>query len=331
MAGFPIHAAVIHRGRFKSAVLSTFFLIVTLCSAVSHAGTIVRISTTYGDFSVELLDEIAPRTSQNFLNYVNRGAYNGTFLHRLERGFVLQGGGYSFRPFVGPIAVSGDPPVVNEFSVSNSRGTLAMAKLSSDPDSATSQWFINLADNGGNLDSQNGGFTVFARVLGDGMAVVDAIAANPSFNLGGFATSIPLRADTSGNVQSHVNVTANNFININTVVTQRYSSALHVFEYATGRLILSVDGGAEGVFSLNLSLVESETQIVFELNVDSMVALSRRPDGAASWSATDGRLRIPVVELNNNGAVSTIRNVVMVLSDPVLLRFTLESYEDSNE
>lgn len=329
MAGFrsQLAAVLAARQQHVSAVLSALLLAVLMSSSAVYAGTIVRVSTTYGDFSIELLDEVAPRTTQNFLNYVNRGAYNGTFIHRLEPGFVIQGGGYRFQPFVGPIVVPADPPVVNEFSVSNTRGTLSMAKLGENPDSATSQWFVNLTDNSANLDTQNGGFTVFARVLGDGMAVADAIAANPIANLGGFANSIPLRADTSGNVSSNANVAANNFINLSTVVTQRYSSALHVFEYVSGRLIISVDGGTAGLFSLNLSLVQSDPQIVFELNADTMVALASRPALSATWSATDNRLRIPEVEINNNGVVSLIRNVVMVLSDPVLQRFTLESYE----
>jgi peptidyl-prolyl cis-trans isomerase A (cyclophilin A) len=329
MAGFRSRVAAVFAGKkqHKSAVISALLLTMLMFSSVAYAGTIVRVSTTYGDFSIELLDEVAPFTTQNFLNYVNRGAYSGTFIHRLEPGFVIQGGGYRFQPFVGPIAVPADAPVVNEFSVSNTRGTLSMAKLGDDPNSATSQFFINLADNSANLDTQNGGFTVFARVLGDGMAVADAIAANPVANLGGFANSIPLRADTSGNVFSDANVVANNFINISTAVTQRFSTALHVFEHATGRLIISVDGGSQGLFSLNLALVASEPQIVFELNANSLVALVNRPALSATWSAADNRLRIPEVEINNNGVVSLIRNVVMVLTDPVLQRFTLESYE----
>lgn len=88
--------------------------------------------------------------------------------------------------------------VENEFKVSNTRGTVAMAKLSGDPDSATSQWFINLADNSSNLDNQNGGFTVFAKVIGDGMAVADAIAQLQIVNAGSAFTDLPVIDFTSG-------------------------------------------------------------------------------------------------------------------------------------
>ena len=130
--------------------------------------------TTLGDIEIELLDEEAPNTVANFLNYVNDGDYQNSFVHRSAPGFVIQGGGFTFVD-APPVRIPVDDPVVNEFDPnrSNVRGTLAMAKVGDDPDSATSQWFINLADNSTNLDVQNGGFTVFARVRGDGMAVAD--------------------------------------------------------------------------------------------------------------------------------------------------------------
>ena len=80
--------------------------------------------------------------------------------------------------------ITQDAPVPNEFSPlrSNVRGTIAMAKLGGDPDSATSEWFFNLVDNSSNLDNQNGGFTVFGRVIGNGMEVVDTMAALPRIN-----------------------------------------------------------------------------------------------------------------------------------------------------
>ena len=155
----------------------------------------VLIETPLGDIEIELLEEDAPKTVANFLNYIENNRYDKTFIHRNMQGFVIQGGGFTFVDG-GASGVETFPPVENEFKVSNTRGTLAMAKLSDQPDSATSQWFINLVDNSSNLDNQNGGFTVFARVIGDGMDVVDAISALPTWNassvLGSAFTDLPL-------------------------------------------------------------------------------------------------------------------------------------------
>ena len=159
---------------------------------------------------MELLSDEAPKTVQNFLNYLERGAYNGTFFHRSVPGFIVQGGGFTYNAATNnAAAITVDPPVVNEFGVSNVRGTVAMAKTAAGPDTATSQWFVNLADNSANLDNQNGGFTVFARVIGDGMQVVDAIAALPRVNLGGAFNTTPV-IDFTGSVNADIFVTINN-------------------------------------------------------------------------------------------------------------------------
>jgi len=157
-----------------------------------HVNTLVRMLTTMGNIDLELFDDAAPQTVANFLNYVNDGDYQRTIIHRSIPGFVIQGGGFQLQsgtPRLVPVPT--DPPVVNEPGISNTRGTLAMAKLPGDPNSATSQWFINLADNGSNLDHQNGGFTVFGQVLD--MTPLDAMAAVPTFNFGGAFTDVPLR------------------------------------------------------------------------------------------------------------------------------------------
>lgn len=292
-------------------------------SASAQANTIVRISTTFGDFSLELFDTAAPATVQNFLNYVNRGAYNGSYFHRLDKGFVLQGGGYHFVPFTGPVVIPADSPVVNEFNTSNLRGTVAMAKFGGDPDSATSQWFVNLTDNSANLDNQNGGFTVFGRVLGDGMVVLDTINELAVYNLGTQQNQLPLY-----NFDSSSSLTAANFVTMNAEVVQRYSAALHVYESNSGLLIATVDGGETlGTYSLNLSLIEDQAEIKFRLNADSLVLLGNKPDGRATFSTADNRLRIPSLELNMNGNTSAISNVVLVLSDASNWIFTLESYD----
>jgi len=155
------------------------------------AATLAQVVTPAGIFSMELLEEDAPRTVENFLTYVGQGAYRNGLFHRSVSGFVIQTGG--FRATLPPVAVVTRAPITNEFRVPNTRGTVAMAKVGNNPNSATSQWFVNLGDNRANLDSQNGGFTVFARVLGDGMKVVDALAAVPVYNAGAALAEIPLR------------------------------------------------------------------------------------------------------------------------------------------
>jgi cyclophilin family peptidyl-prolyl cis-trans isomerase len=137
-----------------------------------------RVTTTLGNFDIVLYPQAAPVTVANFLNYANAGRYNGSFFHRSPDNFVVQGGGYlnSGTTFS---EVSKFASIANEPGVANTSGTVAMAKVAGNPNSATSEFFVNVADNTSVLDSQNGGFTVFGRVAGTGMTVVDAINALP--------------------------------------------------------------------------------------------------------------------------------------------------------
>jgi len=143
---------------------------------------------------MELLSSAAPATVANFLAYVDSGAYRNLFVHRSATNFVVQTGGWTVPPLK---SVPTFAPISNEFGLPNIRGTVAMAKAESNPNSATSQWFVSLADNSANLDQQNGGFTVFARVLGGGMSNVDRIAALPVYDirgkLGADFSSVPLK------------------------------------------------------------------------------------------------------------------------------------------
>ena len=155
-------------------------LTLSLLAAGLFAGaaqaTIVEVQTTQGNFQINLFDEKTPKTVENFLKYVNDERYNEVVFHRLITDFVLQGGGYTYNgsKFL-PIDSYGT--VENEPVYSNVRGTIAMAKVANNPNSATSQWFINLKDNSANLDTQNGGFTVFGQVIGNGMDVVDQLSS----------------------------------------------------------------------------------------------------------------------------------------------------------
>jgi len=157
---------------FCLSLLFTFSL-----AGQTASGPLIRMHTNLGDIDVQLLPASAPLTVANFLNYMNRGAYNNSIFHRSVPKFIIQGGGF----YKGFSAIPADPAVTNEFSISNTRGTIAMAKLGSDPNSATNQWFFNLGDNSANLDNQNGGFTVFGRVASPaGLAVMDKIGALPT-------------------------------------------------------------------------------------------------------------------------------------------------------
>jgi cyclophilin family peptidyl-prolyl cis-trans isomerase len=170
-------------------------------------GTVVRFRNNVGaDIYAELFDaagpgrtRTTPATAANFLAYVDAGRYTNTAIHRSVPGFVVQGGGFAVTE--SGVNILGAIPqfaaVVNEPGNTNARGTIAMAKLGGDPNSATNQFFFNVANNAGNLDNQNGGFTAFARVLGNGMTVVDAIAAVPRYNLGSPFDELPATGVTN--------------------------------------------------------------------------------------------------------------------------------------
>ena len=158
-------------------VVGTVLVILGGLVAMADADTIVRFDTSCGAFDVQLYDTDTPGTVQNFLDYVADGDYTNSFFHRLVSGFVLQGGGFTYDSESNMFDfVPTQGPIDNEFRYSNVPGTIAMAKQDGDPDSATSQWFFNLADNSANLDNANGGFTVFGHVTGDGMDVIDRLA-----------------------------------------------------------------------------------------------------------------------------------------------------------
>ena len=198
-------------------LLPVFFL---MCIQPVAAVKIVRLQLEYGgdgiatggfafpkvnkSLDLELFDDIAPVTVSNYLAYVNDGRYDLTFINRSDSGFVLQTGGVtniSSDPINDTLGssfgiVSAFPSIINEPDLSNIRGTIAMAKISNQPDSATSEWFINLDNNSSLLDTTNGGFTVFGRVIDDGMVTADEIASFPVVNLsfifGGSYAELPL-------------------------------------------------------------------------------------------------------------------------------------------
>ena len=145
-----------------------------------------RFETVLGRFAIELRADVAPRHVANFLGYANSGAYTNSFIHRAAvlspPGIsIVQGGGYRVEGS-NVVTIPKLAPVPLEYNLANQRGTLAAARTS-DINSATSEWFFNVRDNTTVLGQANGGgYTVFGRVLGTGMTVVDAIAAVPVTN-----------------------------------------------------------------------------------------------------------------------------------------------------
>ena len=149
----------------------------------------VAVETGMGTFVVQLDRERAPLTVANFLSYVKTGFYDGTLIHRVAPGFVIQGGGYT----TAYVEMKTAAPIPNESGngLENLRGTIAMARDAA-PHSATAQFYINLVDNR-KLDPRpdRWGYAVFGQVV-QGMGVVDKIAAVPTGKAGPFSKDAPL-------------------------------------------------------------------------------------------------------------------------------------------
>jgi cyclophilin family peptidyl-prolyl cis-trans isomerase len=223
----------------------------------SAQNTVVRMRTSAGTIDIELYDQAgpdgasaAPITTANFLNYIRSGRYEDTFFHRLISGFVLQGGGFRFTPPATSTAITTDPTIQNEFDPgrSNIERTIAMAKLGNDPNSATSQFFFNLGDNASNLNNQNGGFTVFGRVIA-GWDVVTTIGGFETRDLDQFFTGTNA---PGGGLYDDVPVSGPNNADVVTIVdievlkpggqTEFYTSAVYYPDgYRSHRIISAVE------------------------------------------------------------------------------------------
>ncbi|MFT6328184.1 MAG: peptidyl-prolyl cis-trans isomerase A (cyclophilin A) [Bermanella sp.] len=202
----------------KSKGFSAILLSLVMVVPLSVQATVVEVRTVLGNFEVNLYDETTPKTVENFLSYVNSGEYANSVVHRTQANFVMQAGGFTYNNVFPPTAIQTSAAVENEPALSNVRGTIAMAKVGGNVNSATSQWFINVSNNAANLDVQNGGFTVFGQVLGNGMEIVDAIANTPNFDYGAPFTTIPLRDFTSTDKSAGTVPTDSNLVIITDIV-----------------------------------------------------------------------------------------------------------------
>ncbi len=174
---------------FRHALIAAYLL---ACTGAAFAGPQVEFQTSQGNFTVELYPEKAPKTVANFLQYVKDGFYENTIFHRVIDRFMIQGGGFGRDLIEKPTRA----PIVNEASseLPNQPGTIAMARTM-DPNSATSQFFINLVDNV-TLNHQGPepeliGYCVFGKVT-KGFEVVRKIGVAPTGDVGGFS-NVPIR------------------------------------------------------------------------------------------------------------------------------------------
>ncbi|MDX2214382.1 MAG: peptidylprolyl isomerase [Oculatellaceae cyanobacterium bins.114] len=252
----------------------------------------------------------APLTVQNFRNYVNDGDYTNSIIHRSEPGFVVQGGGFTGNglstvlaqtPNSGAAAIGvipTDPPVQNEFSPnrSNLRGTIAMAKLGNNPNSATNQWFFNLANNSGgsaSLDTQNGGFTVFGQVLGaTDLAVIDAIATVPRFNATGFfgqgaftalplanfnPSTAPVSSLTDDNFIRYRSITISQFDELQFTIVNNSNPDLVAASISNNQLLLTAGVGQRGTATLTIratNLLGEAVDDTFSISVGNIPTAS---------------------------------------------------------
>lgn len=168
-------------------------LLVLSSGPVFAENTLVKMQTSEGDIYLELYNDKAPKSVENFLSYAKDGFYNGTIFHRVISTFMIQGGGFTEDLERKPTK----DPIVNEANngLKNLRGTIAMARLP-DPHSATAQFFINVQDNAalnftGEQNTNTWGYAVFGKVV-HGMDVVDEIRFKPTAGKMPFRKDVPI-------------------------------------------------------------------------------------------------------------------------------------------
>lgn len=252
-------------------------------------GTVVEFETTSGNVFVQLSDAATPLTVANFLSYLNQGLYNNTIIDRSVSNFVVQGGSYTTDGTPIPTAA----PVMNEPGQSNVEGTIAMAKLPTDPNSATSAWFFNVADNSQNLDNQNGGFTVFGKVI-QGLDVLEQINQLPTISTtigpSSFA-SLPVV-----NLATGATPTADNLVTVSQVIvapkdtftaTSDVPGLVNPVIDSTGTMTLNVSPNASGYahIAVTATAINNGTSVTDTFRVHVVASAARTLDVNVGGSA----------------------------------------------
>lgn len=310
-------------------------LLLALCADGALAQKYVCMESNKGEWCMELLRSAAPATVDNFLRYVNNGDYTHMFLHRSVPGFVVQGGGFGIDPEGFLFNVKNYGTVVNEFNRSNRRGTVAMAKLGGNVNSASNQWFVNLADNSANLDNQNGGFTVFAEIV-HGMDVIDRIAGFRVGNVSGIFGTSALNEVPLDIPQTATTVDRKDFV----LITRAYTSDVlpgqtlapyhctpivpneTLTELCAGAVSFPVNVQGTGPYEVTLQLQATTPVMVFAIKAGTLKPLANLPATSATYNPSTQVLTIPSVR---NGA-NFYYNVQLKLTNVTSQQFTLQSF-----
>lgn len=265
-------------------------------------GSTVRIDSALGSFIIETYDDITPVTAQNFVDLAAAGNYDDMFIHRSDPTdplSIIQGGGFRWPEGPNVASVENNGTIVNEFdrwfdpnvgglqagTPLNTRGTISMAKVAGNPDSATSQWFVNLSDNAEILDPQNGGFTVFGRVLFDGMTTVDAIAALEVVNAGTVFAELPVIGNPVNEIE-RVNVvltTSTVVSELTYEITGNTNPAVVTPTIVDGQLQLATSQGVTGTSFVTITVTDLQGNVLTEtVEVAVEVPVSSRVTGPGS-------------------------------------------------
>ncbi|MEQ8314917.1 MAG: peptidylprolyl isomerase [Gammaproteobacteria bacterium] len=295
-------------------------------SSALRAGTIVEVQTSLGNFFIEVDEQSAPITGSNFLNYVRSGRYNNTIIHGATGGSVIRGGGYRYDDCnSGPEEIETDPPIPNESTgLSNLNGTIAALRPSNQPDAATSQWFINIGDDPG-LDTLDGGYAVFGKVLGDGVNVVNEISIARGLFLG-FFLETPVLNYFELNIDCQLFGRDNVVQVLMSIVAEDSGNEVPSASYdsASGLLNANLDLGSAGFFSLSFSVDTSDTQSVIRADLESAVTLQSPVPNMARYNALSGELAIPSIAVDGE---ILYRNLVFDLTNLIDASFVLRSFE----
>lgn len=278
----------------------------------------VQFQTSAGNINVELFDKDTPITVANFYEYVDSNRYDNTIFHRLANGFVLQGGGFSFNDTTDTFpSVSTDPTIQNEFSAtrSNLASTIAMAKLGGNPNSASSQFFFNLGNNSANLDGQNGGFTVFGRIVGttSTTTVTDSVL-NDLVTPGGTSnTAVTNQVASTGNgaldelplddysgASFPTDATPDNFLRILDIVTVRRNEALSYTLMSSNSPVAIID-----TTLFTAEIVNHRLKVTPKANQSGVADIVVRATDLSGESVTR-TFKVRVVPVGNVAPVATV-------------------------